>query len=213
MQEMGFAFYDKNRTGQLMSRLTTDLFEVTELAHHGPEDLFISIVTVIGALIVMFRMQWRLALVVAVIVPLFLLLIGFRRGKIGLALIGYRLIAFAVQDVEKITGLYDIAFLETDLLYISVHLRKKFDLLNGLRVRHKALGQIVNALFNRAHRDRRGHLRLLHLHGRLLRIEFTGYPSACDRGHNKHNHADGRTHRGFILLNFLLFHHLLLYGI
>ncbi len=83
MQDMGFEFYDKNRTGQLMSRLTTDLFEVTELAHHGPEDLFISIVTIIGALIVMFRVQWRLALVVAVIVPLFLLLIGFRRGKMG----------------------------------------------------------------------------------------------------------------------------------
>ena len=83
MQDMGFAFYDKNRTGQLMSRLTTDLFEVTELAHHGPEDLFISIVTIIGALIVMFRVQWRLALVVAVLVPLFLLLIVFRRGRMG----------------------------------------------------------------------------------------------------------------------------------
>ncbi len=83
MQKMGFDFYDKNRTGQLMSRLTSDLFELTELAHHGPEDLFISIVTIIGALIVMFRMQWRLALVVAVIVPLFLVLIGLRREKMG----------------------------------------------------------------------------------------------------------------------------------
>ena len=48
MQDLGFDFYDKNRTGQLMSRLTTDLFELTELAHHGPEDLFISLVTIIG---------------------------------------------------------------------------------------------------------------------------------------------------------------------
>ena len=38
-QKLGFDFYDRNRTGQLMSRLTSDLFEVTELAHHGPEDL------------------------------------------------------------------------------------------------------------------------------------------------------------------------------
>ena len=53
MQELGFDFYDKNRTGQLMSRLTSDLFEVTELAHHGPEDLFISLVTIVGALLVM----------------------------------------------------------------------------------------------------------------------------------------------------------------
>ena len=59
MQDLGFDFYDKNRTGQLMSRLTTDLFELTELAHHGPEDLFISLVTIIGALAVMFSIQWR----------------------------------------------------------------------------------------------------------------------------------------------------------
>ena len=85
MQEMGFDFYDKNRTGQLMSRLTTDLFEVTELAHHGPEDLFISIVTIIGAMIAMFRMEWRLALVVAVLVPLFLLLIACSRRSMSRA--------------------------------------------------------------------------------------------------------------------------------
>ena len=53
MQDLGFDFYDKNRTGQLMSRLTSDLFEVTELAHHGPEDLTISIITIVGALAVM----------------------------------------------------------------------------------------------------------------------------------------------------------------
>ena len=59
LQEMSFDFYDRNRTGQLMSRLTSDLFELTELAHHGPEDLFISFVTIAGALIIMFRTEWR----------------------------------------------------------------------------------------------------------------------------------------------------------
>ena len=53
MQDLGFEFFDRNRTGQLMSRMTTDLFEITELAHHGPEDLFISAVTIVGALAVM----------------------------------------------------------------------------------------------------------------------------------------------------------------
>ena len=53
MQELGFDFFDRNRTGQLISRLTSDLFEITELAHHGPEDLFISLVTIAGALIAM----------------------------------------------------------------------------------------------------------------------------------------------------------------
>ena len=70
MQELGFDFYDENRTGQLMSRLTSDLFDVTELAHHGPEDTIISCVTIIGAMIVMFAVEWRLALVIAVTLPL-----------------------------------------------------------------------------------------------------------------------------------------------
>ena len=63
MQELGFEFFDRNRTGQLMSRMTTDLFEITELAHHGPEDLFISFVTIVGALAVMATIEWRLTLV------------------------------------------------------------------------------------------------------------------------------------------------------
>lgn len=83
MQDLGFDFYDKNRTGQLMSRLTTDLFELTELAHHGPEDLFISLVTIIGALAVMFSIQWRLALVVCCIIPVFLLVVMYRRCQMS----------------------------------------------------------------------------------------------------------------------------------
>lgn len=75
MQELSFDYYDRNRTGQLMSRLTSDLFDITELAHHGPEDLFISSVTIVGALIVMFCIQWRLALVIAVILPVFFVVV------------------------------------------------------------------------------------------------------------------------------------------
>ena len=75
MQEMSFDFYDRNRTGQLMSRLTSDLFDLTELAHHGPEDLLTSILTIIGALVVMSTIQWRLALVVAAMIPVFLIVV------------------------------------------------------------------------------------------------------------------------------------------
>ena len=85
MQALGFDYFDKNRTGQLMSRLTSDLFEITELAHHGPEDLFISFVTIAGALIVMFRTEWRLALVVCVILPVFLVTALSRRRQMGQA--------------------------------------------------------------------------------------------------------------------------------
>ena len=85
MQELGFDFYDRNRTGQLMSRLTTDLFELTELAHHGPEDLFISSVTIIGALVVMFTIRWELALVVLCIIPLLLIVVMYRRRQMSAA--------------------------------------------------------------------------------------------------------------------------------
>ena len=85
MQDMSFDFYDKNRTAQLMSRLTSDLFDLTELAHHGPEDLLTSILTMIGAVIVMATIQWQLALVVALMVPLFALLIMFMRRRMAKA--------------------------------------------------------------------------------------------------------------------------------
>ncbi len=75
MQELGYDFYDQNRTGQLMSRLTADLFDLTELAHHGPEDLMASTVTIVGALIIMAAIQWQLALVVALVIPIFLIVI------------------------------------------------------------------------------------------------------------------------------------------
>ena len=72
LQTLDFEFYDRTRTGSLMSRLTGDLFEITELSHHGPEDLLISVLTVVGALVLMFTIEWRLALVVAVLIPIFL---------------------------------------------------------------------------------------------------------------------------------------------
>ena len=85
MQMLGFDFYDRNRTGQLMSRLTTDLFELTELAHHGPEDLTISIITIVGALAVMFTIEWRMALIVMAIIPVFLAVLMLLRGGMSRA--------------------------------------------------------------------------------------------------------------------------------
>ena len=83
MQALGYDFYDRNRTAQLMSRLTTDLFELTELAHHGPEDLITSVLTIIGALVVMGTIQWRLALVVGLLIPVFLLIVLLMRKNMS----------------------------------------------------------------------------------------------------------------------------------
>ena len=70
MQSLSFSFFDRNRTGVLMSRITSDLFEITELSHHGPEDIVISVLTIIGSMMVMFTIQWKLALVLAVTLPI-----------------------------------------------------------------------------------------------------------------------------------------------
>ena len=83
MQQLSFRFYDKNRTGYLVSRVTGDLFEITELAHHGPEDLFISFVTLIGSLVIMLTIRWELALAVFIVVPIFLVFTMILRKRLN----------------------------------------------------------------------------------------------------------------------------------
>ncbi|TIU33324.1 MAG: ABC transporter ATP-binding protein, partial [Mesorhizobium sp.] len=70
LQKLSFRFYDNHKTGHLVGRVTKDLEEIGEIAHHGPEDLFIAIMTFAGAFVLMFTVNMHLALITAVIVPL-----------------------------------------------------------------------------------------------------------------------------------------------
>lgn len=81
LQSLQHSFYDKSRTGFLMSRVTNDLFEITELAHHGPEDLFISLLTLIGACVVMMTIEWRLALILIALVPVMVWFVVLNRRR------------------------------------------------------------------------------------------------------------------------------------
>ena len=102
LQEMSFDFYDRNRTGQLMSRLTSDLFELTELAHHGPEDLLTSTLTIIGALIVMFSIRWELALIVLLTIPVFLFVVmTMRRRMMRASRAAKEKTGFINQEIES----------------------------------------------------------------------------------------------------------------
>ena len=83
IEKLSFSFFDKNRTGQLMSRVTNDLFEITELSHHGPEDLFISCVTIIGAFCILCTIEWRLALIVFAVIPCFVIFSVILRRKMA----------------------------------------------------------------------------------------------------------------------------------
>lgn len=68
-QKLSFSFYDEQKTGQLMSRITNDLFDITELCHHGPEDLAISIVKFVGAFIILFQINSLLTILVFLFIP------------------------------------------------------------------------------------------------------------------------------------------------
>ena len=70
VQSLSFEYFDRNRTGTVMSRLTSDLFEITELAHHGPENILICTLTIVGATVLMFTINWQLSLVLVVLIPL-----------------------------------------------------------------------------------------------------------------------------------------------
>ena len=70
LEKLPFSYFDTHRTGKIMSRATTDLFEITELAHHGPEDFTVAILNLIGAFIMMLHIRWELAIVVIIVLPI-----------------------------------------------------------------------------------------------------------------------------------------------
>jgi len=80
-QKLSFKFYDEQKTGQLMSRITNDLFDVTELCHHGPEDIIISTIKFVGAFIILIRINLPLTLIVFAFLPLMFIFAVFMRGK------------------------------------------------------------------------------------------------------------------------------------
>lgn len=82
ISHMDFTFFDKHRTGSLLSRVVSDLFEISELAHHGPEMLLTSIITLVGSFVFMLMIQWELALVLFVLIPLIILLVSVMRRKL-----------------------------------------------------------------------------------------------------------------------------------
>ena len=81
IQTLSFSFFDHNRTGVIMSRITNDLFSITELSHHGPENLMTSLVTILGAFAILCTICWPLALIILAVVPLFILFTVHWNGR------------------------------------------------------------------------------------------------------------------------------------
>lgn len=85
VQKQSYRFFDNTKTGHIMSRITNDLFEIGELAHHGPEDLFIAIMTFIGAFWIMFTINVKLSLVILIMVPILIFLMAYSNIKMSKA--------------------------------------------------------------------------------------------------------------------------------
>lgn len=79
-EKLSFSYYDQNNSGQMMSKLVSDLFDIAEFAHHGPENLFISLIKIIGSFIFLFLINWRLAIPLLVLV-VFMLVFSYGQNK------------------------------------------------------------------------------------------------------------------------------------
>ncbi len=129
IESLSFSFFDKNRTGALMSRVTNDLFDITELSHHGPENIIICSLTLAGSLIVMFFIRWELALVVAVALPALIVFTLLQRKRMQ----------NASKDVRKKTAEINAA-IESGISGVRTakafaneeEEKRKFDRANGL---------------------------------------------------------------------------------
>lgn len=119
LQKLSFSFYDNQKVGQLMSRITNDLFEISELLHHGPEDLVISLIKIIGSFVILIQIDWKLTLLAFIVVPFMVIYASvfnrkmkraFKRNRVKIAeinsqiednLSGIRVVkSFANEDVE-----------------------------------------------------------------------------------------------------------------
>ena len=119
-ETLSFSYYDNNATGQMVSRLVTDLFDISEMAHHGPENLFISVVKIAGSFVFLTIIQWKLALILAVVLVFMLAFclsqnrrmretfmdnrrkIGDVNATVQDSLSGIRIVqAFGNEDVER----------------------------------------------------------------------------------------------------------------
>lgn len=85
IQKLSFNFFDNNKTGHLLSRMTNELMDIGEIAHHGPEDIFIAIMTLLGAFGIMVHTNWKLALLTFLIIPIMSYLSIFFNRKMAKA--------------------------------------------------------------------------------------------------------------------------------
>ncbi len=128
LEKLPFSYYDETKTGSIMSRLTNDLFEVSELAHHGPEDLFLSIITMVGAIVFICSINVWLSLIVFFFMPFMIITVTLLRKKMLAVFAETReTTALINSDVESA-----VSGIRVSKAYVAEeHEIKRFEVCNG----------------------------------------------------------------------------------
>lgn len=124
IQDLSFSYFDENKTGHIMSRLVNDLNDISELAHHGPEDLFIATVTLVGTFIILVRNNWKLGLITFSVMPI-MLIFAIRKNKKmqdSFKVMRSRVADINAQAEDSISGVRVVKSFTNE-----GHERKKFD--------------------------------------------------------------------------------------
>ena len=147
-QKLSFTFYDENKTGQLMSRLTNDLFSLTELYHHGPEDIIISLVKIVGSFVILMFVNPTLTLICYSLIPLLILFILYynrRMNKIFKS--NKRYIAEINEQIEdNLSGIRVVKSFANEGIETKKFARSNEHFVESKRQRYKLMGNYMSIL-------------------------------------------------------------------
>ena len=134
-EKLPFSYFDKHKTGDLLSRLTHDLFDVSELAHHGPENVFLAVLMLLGSFIILSRINLTLTLIMFAVIPFIVLFTAVSRRRMRKAMRASRLKMSEINSTleNSITGIR-----ETKSYVAEKHEMAKFDKVNSMFAHHRS---------------------------------------------------------------------------
>ncbi len=134
-EKLPFSYFDTHKTGDLLSRLTSDLFDVSELAHHGPENVFLAVLMLLGSFIILSRINLTLTLIMFAVIPFIVLFTVLSRKRMRRAMRASRLKMSEINSTleNSITGIR-----ETKAYVAEAHEMEKFDRVNSMFAHHRS---------------------------------------------------------------------------
>lgn len=153
VQKQSFRYFDNTKTGHIMSRFTNDLFDIGELAHHGPEDFFISIMTFAGAFLIMFNINFQLALIVLIIVPFLIWLITYSNIKMNRA---WRKMYHDIADVnarveDSVSGVRVVQSFTNEPFEINRFSKNNLRFRGSKLIAYKVMAFVTSSIFMLMH--------------------------------------------------------------